>query len=175
VQTHENFIVQFGASKVNSFFFPFTYQILIQLIIDLDPHSDTPVEILHTVLLGFVKYMWRDAVTRVGKKHSKLLATRLSSFDVSGLGLSALDGPTLVQYAGSLNGKDFRALAQVALHVLHGLVPDLCLSAWVALGALVPLLFQSQIDDFSSYAVSSYYTTYFLNHAKSFAFRERLF
>jgi len=44
-----------------------------------------------------------------GRKDDKkdLLTTRLSSFDVSGLGISPLAGSTLVQYSGSLTGHDF--------------------------------------------------------------------
>ncbi|KAG2035286.1 hypothetical protein BDR03DRAFT_812159, partial [Suillus americanus] len=92
----------------------------------LDTHTDTPVEILHTVLLGFVKYFWRDAISiRIGQNQLKreLLETRLSSVDVAGLGISHLNGRTLVQYAGSLVGRDFRAIAQIAPFVLHDLVP----------------------------------------------------
>ncbi|KAI6028155.1 hypothetical protein EDC04DRAFT_2605807 [Pisolithus marmoratus] len=84
--------------------------------------KDTPVEVLHTVLLGFVKYFWRDAVNiRIGKNKIKkeLLETCLSSFDTTGLEIPPLSGHTLVQYAGSL----------------------------VALSKLIPLIWQSEIDD----------------------------
>lgn len=114
------------------------------------------MEILHTVLLGFVKYLWRDAVSvRIGKDKLKreLLETRLSSVDVSGLGLSHLAGHTLVQYAGSLVGHDFRAIAQVAPFVLHDLVPTECYDAWVALSNLIPLIWQSEIENSTEHLV----------------------
>ncbi|KAG1847729.1 hypothetical protein F4604DRAFT_1883990 [Suillus subluteus] len=116
----------------------------------IDPHTDTPVEILHTVLLGFVKYLWRDVVSvRIGKDKLKreLLETRLSSVDVSGLGLSNLNGHTLVQYAGSLVGHDFHAIAQVAPFVLHDLVPQECYDIWIALSNLIPLIWQPEIEN----------------------------
>ncbi|KAG1806360.1 uncharacterized protein HD556DRAFT_1428515 [Suillus plorans] len=102
------------------------------------------------VLLGFVKYLWRDVVSvRIGKDKLKreLLETRLSSVDVSGLGLSHLAGHTLVQYAGSLVGRDFRAIAQVAPFVLHDLVPTECYDTWVALSNLIPLIWQPEIEN----------------------------
>ncbi|KAG2029933.1 hypothetical protein BDR03DRAFT_1017714 [Suillus americanus] len=116
----------------------------------INPHSDTPVEILHTVLLGFFKYLWCDAVSvRIGndKLKHELLETPLSSVDISGLGLSHLAGHTLVQYAESLVGSDFHAIAQVAPFVLHDLVPTECYDTWVALWNLIPLIWQSEIEN----------------------------
>lgn len=128
------------------------------LYIGLDPHQDTPVEILHVILLGFVKYLWRDLVTnQIGKNDSEkkeLLATRLSSFDVSALGISPLAGHTLVQYAGSLTGRDFRAIAQAAPFVAYDLVPKDCFETWVALSKLIPLVWQPEIEDIDSHCVS---------------------
>ncbi|KAI5992358.1 hypothetical protein F5J12DRAFT_726969, partial [Pisolithus orientalis] len=119
-------------------------------LIGLNPHADTPVEVLHTVLLGFVKYFWRDVVNiRVGKNKIKceLLEACLSSFDTTGLGIPPLSGHTLVQYAGSLVGCDFRAIAQAAPFVLHGLVPQECYEAWVALSKMIPLIWKPEIED----------------------------
>ncbi|KAJ7135127.1 hypothetical protein C8R46DRAFT_1362251, partial [Mycena filopes] len=120
----------------------------------LDPHQDTPVEILHVILLGFVKYLWRDVVQlQLNKKDDKkqLLATRLSSLDVSGLGISPLAGRTLVQYSGSLTGRDFRAIAQVAPFVIYDLVSEDCFQTWQALSKLVPLIWQPEIKDVESH------------------------
>ncbi|KAK7027593.1 hypothetical protein R3P38DRAFT_2526141, partial [Favolaschia claudopus] len=108
----------------------------------LDPHQDTPVEILHVILLGFVKYMWRDLVQNQLKNkedQKKLLETRLNSFNVQGLGIPPLAGRTLVQY--------FRAIAQAAPFVVYDLVSPDCLATWVALSKLIPLIWQPQIKD----------------------------
>ncbi|KAF6750688.1 hypothetical protein DFP72DRAFT_991577 [Ephemerocybe angulata] len=109
----------------------------------LDPHTDTPVEILHV-----------DAIHNQlkNKKPKKdLLATRLSCLDVSGLGLSPLPGQTLVQYAGSLVGRDFRAIAQVAPFVLYDMVTPECFETWKCLSKLVPLIWQPEIEDIDSF------------------------
>lgn len=114
------------------------------------------MEILHVVLLGFVKYLWRDLVQLQLKNKDDLkalLATRLSSFDVSGLGISPLAGHTLVQYSGSLTGRDFRAIAQAAPFVVYDLVSKECLETWVALAKLIPLIWQPEIKDIESHIV----------------------
>ena len=121
---------------------------------DLDAHLHTPVEVLHVVLLGFAKYFWRDAMTRVPKAQKSLLIARISSLDVRGLGLSPLYGKTYVQFAGSLVGRDFCIIVQIAPFVLYDLVPDLCYEAWIALSYLVPLIFQPSIKNVDKHLVS---------------------
>jgi hypothetical protein len=143
--------------------FTFTFSCALRILNanapGLDPHADTPVEILHTILLGFVKYFWRDVVhNQLGTNPPKkeLLKTRLNSLDTSGLQLGRqISGTTLVQYAGSLTGRDFRIIAQVAPYVLYDLVPAVCFDAWVSLCDLVPLLWQHTIADIDEYIVSS--------------------
>ncbi|CAK5270513.1 unnamed protein product [Mycena citricolor] len=120
----------------------------------LDAHQDTPVEILHVVLLGFVKYLWRDLIQLQLKNKDdkkKLLITRLNSVDTSGLGISPLAGRTLVQYAGSLTGRDFRVIAQVAPFVVFDLVDSGCFDTWKALSKLIPLIWQPRISDINAY------------------------
>ncbi|RDB18364.1 hypothetical protein Hypma_000365 [Hypsizygus marmoreus] len=113
----------------------------------LDPHQDTPVEILHVILLGFIKYLWRDVISRLKPEQKALLITRLNSFNTAGLGFSPLAGQTLVQYAGSLTGRDFRVISQAAPFVLYDLVPIECFETWLALSAMVPLIWQPAINN----------------------------
>ncbi|KAJ7919964.1 hypothetical protein B0H13DRAFT_2230810 [Mycena leptocephala] len=120
-------------------------------ITNLDPHQDTPVEILHVILLGFVKYFWRDAVTRIKKSDKEILISRLSSFNVSGLGISELAGQTLVNYAGSLTGRDFRIVVQAAPFLLQGLLPAPYIELWTSLSAVVTLVWQPHIPDIEKY------------------------
>ncbi|KAF8187836.1 hypothetical protein K438DRAFT_1907474 [Mycena galopus ATCC 62051] len=126
----------------------------------LDPHQDTPVEILHVILLGFVKYLWRDLVQlQQNNKEAKkeLLATRPSSFDVSGLGVSPLAGKTLVKYSGSLTGRDFRAIAQAAPFVVYDLVSEDCFKTWQALSKIIPLIWQPDIEDIESHITNRWF------------------
>ena len=73
----------------------------------LNPHSNTPVEVLHVILLGFVKYMWCDALNRQGDVGKNTLILHLASIDVSSLDISHLNSKTLVTYSGLLTGQDF--------------------------------------------------------------------
>ncbi|KAJ6451517.1 hypothetical protein C8R47DRAFT_978195, partial [Mycena vitilis] len=57
-----------------------------------------------------------------------------------------------VQYAGSLIDRDL----QVALVVLHGLIPQAHHNGWVALCTLAPLMFRPAIENLPSYIVRSF-------------------
>ncbi|KAG2361311.1 hypothetical protein BDR07DRAFT_1508499 [Suillus spraguei] len=123
--------------------------------LSLNPHSDTPIEILHVVLLGFLKYFWRDAVERLSAVNKAIVEARLSSLDVSGLGPNVAKprGHTLVHYAGSLVGRDFRLISQVAVFVLYDMLETKILDAWAALCVLVPLLWMPTIDNLDNYMI----------------------
>ncbi|KAF9000376.1 hypothetical protein BDZ89DRAFT_1121660 [Hymenopellis radicata] len=99
---------------------------------DLNVNSDSPVEILHVILLGFVKYFWRDAVSRQTNETKRILKARINAFNVDGLGITKPRGHTLV-------------------HILQGLVPEPAYEAWLALSRLGPLAFQPIITDKTKY------------------------
>jgi hypothetical protein len=120
----------------------------------LDPHQDTPVKILHVVLLGFVKYIWRDAISCMNDAQKGILTIRLSSVDVTGLGIPLLTGQTLVKYAGSLTGCDFWAIAQTAPFVLYDLVPRECYNTWLSLCLLLPFIWQPMITNLDEHLMS---------------------
>lgn len=84
------------------------------------------------------------------------MKTRLRSLDTAGLSIDRLSGHTLVQYTGSLTGRDFRAIVQVVPFILYDLVSDACFKSWVLLSTLIPLIWQPIIPNIDEHSVSKY-------------------
>ena len=65
-------------------------------------HLDTPTEILHTILLGVVKYFWGQTVWLLDRSHSMgIFQTRLSSIDSDGLNAPCLNAEYICKYKGA--------------------------------------------------------------------------
>ena len=130
--------------------------LLLMVLTGYNIHLDTPTEILHTVLLGVVKYYWAQSIWYL-KNCSKSLAlfqTRLASVHWNGLNAPSTNAEYICQYHGSLIGKHFKSLAQVMPFLIFDLVPQDVLRAWNIIGALVVLLWHTEIEDLECYLVS---------------------
>ncbi|KAJ7657132.1 hypothetical protein B0H17DRAFT_1263286 [Mycena rosella] len=101
-----------------------------------DPTRDTPVEILLTILLRIYK---------------KTYSMRLQSTNTDGLSIHAIRSSHIMQYAGSLVGRQLKTLAQTNIFHIHGLVPDNEFQAWKAAGELVALLWFPELRKLAEY------------------------
>ncbi|KAI9567277.1 hypothetical protein HD554DRAFT_2205650 [Boletus coccyginus] len=118
----------------------------------LDIHKDTPTEILHTILLGIVKYFWGQTVFILDKAHLlETFQTCLESINKDELNSPMLSADYIVRYKGGLIGKHFKSLAQVIPYVIYDLVPEAVLDGWLVIGRLVVLLWHTVIEDTECY------------------------
>ncbi|KAJ7762229.1 hypothetical protein B0H16DRAFT_1455842 [Mycena metata] len=116
-----------------------------------DPAKDTPIELLHTILLGIVKYIWHVTHTSWSTEEKRTYALRLQSTNTDGLSIPAIRSNYIMQYAGSLIGRQFKILAQTNIFHVRGLVTDNQFTAWRATGELAALLWVPEIRDLASY------------------------
>lgn len=120
----------------------------------LDPHKDSPVEILHTFELGDDKYIWHETNKVWEKKKDEQFAIRLQALSTDGLSLSPLRAHYMLQYKNSLVGKHFKALQQLAVFHLHGgLCSKELFDLWKANGALGALIWYHEIKNIDEYLV----------------------
>ncbi|KAJ6566807.1 hypothetical protein B0H19DRAFT_940681 [Mycena capillaripes] len=127
------------------------YNILLS-IKGLDPHQDSPCEILHTILLGDDKYVWHETNTKWDKAKGEAFAVRLQSSSTNGLNLASIRGRYMVKYKNALIGKHFKILQQLGIFHLHD---DLCspyvFDLWRASGELGALLWFPVIRNMRQY------------------------
>lgn len=105
----------------------------------------TPIELLHTLLLGLIKYFTRKSVALMDDEKKAVLSARIRGLHKGGLGFAS-DAKSLVKYTGSLNGKDFRFFVLVAPFVLQDLVPQEWMDAWVAIARFNAVAYRRIID-----------------------------
>ncbi|KAJ6595239.1 hypothetical protein DFH09DRAFT_906296, partial [Mycena vulgaris] len=118
----------------------------------LDPHRDSPCEILHTYLLGEDKYVWHETTKSWNDAQGELFAARLQSASFDGLNISPLRASYLVQYKNSLIGKHFKGLQQLAVFQLDDkLYSPVVFELWKANGVLGALLWYPEIKNMDEY------------------------
>jgi hypothetical protein len=117
--------------------------------------NDALVEILHTILLGVVKYWWRHTVDKIksSPKKKQMLSRLLSGLSADGLGFTKLNGTNMVKRSGSLYGTDFRKIAQLMPFVVKHFSDEDELCAWQAVSHMSALAFRTSITDLPTYLV----------------------
>ena len=79
-------------------------------------HSSTPIETLHTILLGPYKYLLRSLMGRLNTAQKAELEARIESFDFSGFENKL--SYNLCRHFRSFVGRDFKAIAECSLYLL---------------------------------------------------------
>ncbi|KAH9440900.1 hypothetical protein Pst134EB_029552 [Puccinia striiformis f. sp. tritici] len=126
-------------------------------LLGFDGCKDTPVEILHVFLLGVVKYLVRDFITKMKKPKNKKklleLLGRLESFNTNSLNIPLLKAWYLINHSQSLVGKDFKIFLQAIPFILFPFMNDEERGLWLSLSRLASYVFQTHITHMPTYQI----------------------
>lgn len=118
-------------------------------------HRDTPVEILHTVLLGSTKYLWRSLIEKSSPAERGEMMDKIKLLSKGGLNGFSIDGTALIRYSGSRTGDDFRKITQMVAFFLPSNSSDLTRKTWASLSRLSSLVHIREITNIDEYIVSA--------------------
>ena len=91
----------------------------------------TPVEVLHTVLLGPYKYLTAKVMASLNKQQKEEILAVLDTHDYSGI--TGRMSSNITTYSKSFVGRDFKVWAQIAPFVLKRILSDEMLKLWICL------------------------------------------
>ena len=111
------------------------------------------MEILHTILLGVVKYAWHGTHKDWKDTEKAKYSARLQETDTKGMSIPAIRAGYITQFANSLIGRQLKILVQTnAFHVYDLIGEDQYLFI-KATGVLAALLWVPEIHDLEDYLV----------------------
>ena len=119
-----------------------------------NPSRHIPVEILHTFLLGVIKYLWYETTKDMKPDILDRFGSRLNDLSHRSIvGSKTSLAKYIVKYSNSLIGRHFKEIIQLgafALDGLPGVSPEL-FNLWIDLGRLTSLVWFAQITDMERY------------------------
>lgn len=101
-------------------------------------NRSTPIETLHTILLGPYKYLTRQLMDRLTPKEKREIKSKIIAFPKSGFDSSL--SPSLCKVYGSFFGRDFKLFAQMCLYLLWEYLTPQEKSVWLALSKVYPII-----------------------------------
>lgn len=97
----------------------------------LNNFRSTPVEVLHTVLLGVCKYMLRTFMSSRNKHEKTEILAKLSAFSYCEFSVKIIGN--IAYHYQSFIGRDFKAWMQLALLMIDAYVTDEEKKCWISL------------------------------------------
>lgn len=96
----------------------------------------TPIETLHTILLGPYKYLTKQLMDRLTPNEKREIKAKIIAFPKSGFNFNL--SPSLCKVYGSFYGRDFKLFAQMCLYLLWEYLTPQERSVLLSLSKVVP-------------------------------------